>query len=172
MFLILSWRSRCALTISSPSTATQTTVTCGLPSLFSVVKCARGPVVTRVRTDSGIVILLPPHVDMEKLPSMSGRTAIKQHFFPDCFLAVNAHSRLRLCEVRRRYPHPEGSNISSAYFQAAVHCRATRTTHMLRADPEAKFPLSCRTFRDISQESVGIKEGCHRVARAAEEFPR
>src|SRR5262245_55016282 len=64
--------------------------------------------------------------------------------------AVNAHSRLRPCEVRRRDPYPEGSDISSTYFQAAVHCRATRTRDMLRADPEAKFALSCRIFRDIS----------------------
>src|SRR5215813_11763134 len=42
--------------------ATQTTVTCGLPSLFSVVRWASGPVATRVWTDPGIVMVLPPHV--------------------------------------------------------------------------------------------------------------
>src|SRR5262249_9418134 len=42
--------------------AIQTTVTCGLPSLFSVVRWASGPAATRVRTDPGIVMVLPPHV--------------------------------------------------------------------------------------------------------------
>src|SRR5262245_23754553 len=51
------------MTISSSSMATQTTVTCGLPSLFSVVvRWASGPVATRVRTDPGIVMVLPTHV--------------------------------------------------------------------------------------------------------------
>src|SRR5262249_19993348 len=57
MFLSLWWRSRWPLTISSPSIPTQTTVTCGLPSLFRVVTCASGPVLMRFRTDSGIVIV-------------------------------------------------------------------------------------------------------------------
>src|SRR5215467_4986513 len=38
--------------------ATQTTVTCGLPSLFSVVRWASGPVATRVRTDPGRVMAI------------------------------------------------------------------------------------------------------------------
>src|SRR4030095_9669940 len=42
--------------------ATQTTVTCGLPSVFSVVRWASGPVATSVRTDSGITMAPRPHV--------------------------------------------------------------------------------------------------------------
>src|SRR5262244_1515136 len=57
MFLSLWWRWRWPLTISSSSIPTQTTVTCGLPSLFSVVTCASGPVLMKFRTDSGIVIV-------------------------------------------------------------------------------------------------------------------
>src|SRR5262249_16514910 len=62
MFSILWWGLRCPLTISSPSMPTQTTVTCGLPSLFSVVRWAAGPVAMRFRTDSGIVMVRPPGV--------------------------------------------------------------------------------------------------------------
>src|SRR5262245_27099668 len=58
MFLSLWWRWRWPLTISSPSIPTQTSVTWGLPSLFSVVTCASGPLLMRLRIDSGIVIVI------------------------------------------------------------------------------------------------------------------
>src|SRR4029453_11185777 len=55
IFLTLRCSLRCALTNSSSSIPTQTTVTCGLPFEFSVVRRASGPVDTSKRTDSGII---------------------------------------------------------------------------------------------------------------------
>src|SRR5215471_15177412 len=71
MFSIFWWRSRCPITISSPSMPTQTTVICGLPSLFSVVRVATGAVAIRSRIDSGSVIL-PPRKRVHWMPDRGG----------------------------------------------------------------------------------------------------
>src|SRR5215471_12084703 len=56
-FRTLRCSNRWPETISSPSRPIQTIVTCGLPSVFSVTRCARGPdsISARRRSGSGAI---------------------------------------------------------------------------------------------------------------------
>jgi hypothetical protein len=62
MFLSLRYFDMCPLTRSSPSSPTQITETCGLPSALIVLRWAIGPDSISARSSSGSALIAAPFV--------------------------------------------------------------------------------------------------------------
>src|SRR5581483_662559 len=109
-------------TNSSFSIPTHTTVTCGLPSVLRVIKCALGPVAIRSRTDCGICIAF----------SLSGLQPCR-HYFRRFRGRTYGYDFKRIETLPGFRPHEKIGIISTHELKARMKFQTHPTRHVLQS---------------------------------------